>query len=91
MMPVTAADHPVDCRAAVERLWAYLDNELTARTMADIDAHLEACAECRSHFAFARRLLAEIRRERAEPGDVEALRSRVLRSLSAEGFRKAAS
>lgn len=82
-----STSHPIDCRTAVERLWTYLDRELDAGAAGEVEAHLDACADCPPHFDFARTLLAEIRSQRAAPGDVGVLRLRVRQSLLAAGFR----
>ena len=63
-------------RVLAELLAGYLDGELPADTAAQIDAHLEGCAECRRtlavHAAVRERLAAEP--ERRAPA---ALRERI--------------
>ena len=81
MMPST-----IDCRTAVERLWEFLDRELADGPLEELEAHLRACAECPPHFAFAARLLRDIRSARASDSHTEDMRSRVLGALRAEGF-----
>lgn len=39
-----------DCKKALALLDAYLSNELTAETTAQINSHLERCAECWEEF-----------------------------------------
>ncbi|MEO5511684.1 MAG: zf-HC2 domain-containing protein [Longimicrobiales bacterium] len=77
---------PIDCRTAVERLWEYLDHELPDGPLEELEAHLRACAECPPHFAFAAKLLRDIRSARAGESNTEVLRTRVLAALRAEGF-----
>jgi mycothiol system anti-sigma-R factor len=48
--PCSAND--VDCKAAVEELYEYLDGELTAEKRTFISAHLDACAPCLDAFEF---------------------------------------
>jgi anti-sigma factor (TIGR02949 family) len=72
---------PRDCESILRALWDYLDRELEPSDMAAIDAHLGACASCRSHAAFERRLVDEIRALRAEVTEPEKLRARVLQVL----------
>ncbi len=77
---------PIDCRTAAERLWEYLDHELPDGPLEELEVHLRACAECTPHFAFAARLLRDIRGARSNDRQTEDLRSRVLGALRAEGF-----
>jgi len=83
--------HEFDCRAAVERLWAYLDDELDASVMAQVEAHLASCAECPPHFDFARTLLGEIRLTRGSSHQPSDLRAHVLHALELDGFQAVAS
>lgn len=76
----------IDCRTAAERLWEYLDHELADGPLEELDVHLRACAECPPHFAFAARLLREIRSARSGDFSTETLRSRVLDVLRGEGL-----
>jgi mycothiol system anti-sigma-R factor len=48
--PCTAND--IDCRAAVQDLYEYLDGELTAEMRTSISDHLDACAPCLDAFEF---------------------------------------
>jgi anti-sigma factor (TIGR02949 family) len=77
---------PIDCRTAVQQLWDYLDHELDAVRMAEVTAHVERCAECAEHFAFARTFLRSLSASRSDVPDAVALRSRVVQALQGEGF-----
>lgn len=44
------------CRQAVERLWDYLDQQLSSADAAEVDAHLAFCRRCCGELAFAREL-----------------------------------
>jgi len=77
-----------DCKKAQALLDAYLSNELTAETTAQISYHLERCAGCREEF----RVREQIRRQlqlAVSRGEVPTgLRRRVSRTVhSAGGFR----
>jgi anti-sigma factor (TIGR02949 family) len=77
---------PLDCLAAVRRLWDYLDGELSAWDERAVDEHLAACAGCPPHFEFERTLLAAVAEARAEHPDPEALRARLRAVLAREGY-----
>ncbi|HEY0930151.1 MAG TPA: zf-HC2 domain-containing protein [Gemmatimonas sp.] len=51
----------IDCEAAMRRLWDYLDEELDAARLAEMEAHLSNCADCTSHVQFARAFLKAVR------------------------------
>lgn len=42
------------CREAIERLWAYLDDELDAIDHEEVEQHLQFCLRCCGELAFAR-------------------------------------
>ncbi len=44
------------CRDAVERLWAYLDDELDQTDHDAVEEHLRYCLRCCGEVEFARRL-----------------------------------
>ena len=79
-----------ECEAVVRQMWSYLDLAVSDAEQAAVAAHLEACADCASHFDFA----AEVLRALAASVDLtpadECLRQRVLGALAAEGFRERA-
>jgi anti-sigma factor (TIGR02949 family) len=72
---------PMDCETVVRALWAYLDRQLGAAEHAAIDAHLAECEHCRAHTEFESRLIASIGAIKAEGGDADELRTRVLQAL----------
>jgi anti-sigma factor RsiW len=73
----------VQCAESL-RVQAYFDGELESVSAAELERHLEHCAECRALLAGLEELRSHIRRdvpiERAAP----ALRARVARALDAE-------
>ena len=85
----TSAVAAIDCTTAVQRLWDYLDAELDASHMAEVEAHLRGCSECGPHFAFARKLAEQVAASRTAVEPCEALHERVVAALAAEGFRRA--
>ena len=42
----------IDCDEAEERLHRFLDRELEGAEIAEVQAHLQNCEECRSKFRF---------------------------------------
>jgi mycothiol system anti-sigma-R factor len=44
------------CRAAVEQLWAYLDDELVDHDHEAVEAHLAICRRCCGELEFAKHL-----------------------------------
>ena len=48
--PCSAND--IDCKAAVEELYQYLDGELTPASRLSIKEHLDACGPCLDAFEF---------------------------------------
>ncbi len=46
------------CREAVQRLWAYLDEDLDTLDHAAVEAHLQFCLRCCGELAFAREVRA---------------------------------
>ncbi len=76
-----AGSGEIDCREALDRLYEYLDDELTPERAAEVRAHLEACADCfaLSNFenAYLRFLRARAEAQQAPPN----LRKRILREV----------
>jgi len=75
----------IDCREAADRLYEYLDGELTAAAEDEVRAHLAACAPCLGLFdfedAYLRFLEARARSATAPP----ALRRRILEEILLDG------
>lgn len=78
--------NPELCREIVRQLWPYLDGALPDEWQARVSAHLEGCANCRSHYDFERAFLEAVRATHGLDGDFEPLRARVLAALAAEGL-----
>jgi anti-sigma factor (TIGR02949 family) len=74
-----------ECEAIVRRLWPYIDGKLPDSDRERVTQHLEQCANCLSHFDFARAFLDAVHASRPAAPDDDALRARVLAALSAQG------
>jgi len=84
---MTDCNRDIDCRTAVEKLWDYLDHELTPERMDDVRRHLERCGSCLPHHDYARVFLAALAEAReSEPRAPEGLRHRVMENLRSAGF-----
>jgi len=46
----------ISCTSAIERLWAYLDQELGDEDRAEVEAHLAFCRRCCGELEFAKHL-----------------------------------
>ncbi len=75
----------MDCHDCVERLYAFLDTELTEAEISQIRVHLEGCDDCDENFVFEARFLEQLREcctSDVAPAD---LRRRVIAKLRAAG------
>jgi mycothiol system anti-sigma-R factor len=67
----------IDCRTAVDRLYKYLDRELTSTEYEAVQQHLDRCPPCAKYFHFEEgvlRLVGDACRKTATPAT---LRKRV--------------
>jgi anti-sigma factor (TIGR02949 family) len=78
--------HEVDCRAAAEKLFDFLDGELDDAFVARLEKHVAECKHCFERADFERRFLEVIHAARNEEKCPKALRERVLSTLRAEGL-----
>lgn len=77
---MVASQHD-NCREVLQRLYHYLDGELTDESRADIQQHLEDCSPCVEAFGFEkdlRRVIAQRCRDVPPPD----LRRRIAEALS---------
>lgn len=91
-MPSDAfSDDPtdLDCDEALERVYEYLDGELTEAVERAIRRHLAACARCEPRFEHERVFLAFIAQRAQLEQAPPALRRRILRELVDEATRRA--
>lgn len=78
---MTDKPRTIDCQEALDRLYEFLDEELTPELAEEVRQHLEACAPCLKLSAFESaylRFLEARTRAKAAP---EALRRRVLERM----------
>jgi anti-sigma factor (TIGR02949 family) len=76
----------VDCDAALERLFDFLDGELDASFEQRLKAHVGHCKKCFERADFERRFLEAVQSARGEQQCPNALRERVIATLRAEGL-----
>jgi len=76
----------VNCNDAKPLIHAYADGELGLESALEIERHLEQCADCLSHFDFARSFLDAVHAARPADEDDGALRVRVLSALTDQGM-----
>lgn len=81
-----SAHSPLDCETVVRALWEYLDGEVDAGRLGDLEHHLASCDHCRAHSEFERRLLDEIAGIRRQISSPARVRSRVMAALRTAGF-----
>jgi mycothiol system anti-sigma-R factor len=67
----------IDCREAVRRMWAYLDDELDAKPFTEFETHLETCRRCCGELEFSRHLREVIADKEGGPPVPSELRSRI--------------
>lgn len=76
-----SAPRNIDCRQAVERLYEYLDRELTPELRSEVERHLDACAGCFSHFEFERAFLRFLEARARGRGAGPDLKRRIIQEL----------
>ncbi len=77
---------PIDCRTAVQQLWDFLDEELTAERMDVMHKHLRECSHCLPHTEFAERFLAALQATRDDRPCPSVVRQKVMESLRTAGM-----
>jgi mycothiol system anti-sigma-R factor len=50
----------IDCREAVERMWAYLSRDLEAHDTEELEQHLDVCQRCCGELEFSRQLRSTV-------------------------------
>ncbi len=78
---MTSAPRSIDCREAVERLYEYLDKELTPEVTAEVQHHLRSCAGCFRHFEFERVFLRFLEARARGRGAGPAVKRRIIQEL----------
>ena len=73
---------PISCQEALERLYEYLDGELTAKNAAEVRQHVEICQACYPQVKFTTEFRDALHRAaRGQPVCPDALRQKVGRLL----------
>lgn len=71
----------MDCNDCLERLYTYLDRELSASEMTEVKGHLADCGPCEDEFVVSERFLARVRDCCQEDVAPTELRSRIVARL----------
>jgi mycothiol system anti-sigma-R factor len=74
--------HETDCREVLDRVYEYLDGEMSDLDAARIQQHLEECGPCLSEHDLDRMLKALLRRSCSCEQAPEELRARILVRIS---------
>ncbi len=72
----------IDCREAVSRMWAYLEQELEVKPVSEFEAHLETCQRCCGELEFSRQLRETVAVKDGITPVPPQLRSRIERLLA---------
>ena len=73
----------ISCREAIEKLWAYIDGELSEHEASQVHDHLGACRACYPHYDFQRAFREFVGQHTQRPVP-SGLRRRVFLALLAE-------
>jgi anti-sigma factor (TIGR02949 family) len=87
--PLSDDLHDLDCDEALERVYEFLDGELTPSVEQAIRRHLAACAKCEPKFEHERVFLEFIAQRARLEGAPPELRRRILQQLVEEATRRA--
>lgn len=78
--------HRVNCEAALEQLFDFLDGECDGTLELRLKAHVEGCLPCFEKADFERRFLEAVAQARSQQLCPKSLRERVIATLRAEGL-----
>lgn len=73
-----------ECQETLERLYTFLDGELTQERKSKIRQHLDECSPCLEAFEFESELRSMVA-SKSKDACPEALRSKIAELLNAEG------
>lgn len=77
---------PLRCHEAVERLWAYLDDDLDGVDLDAVEQHLQRCLRCCGELDFARHVRDRLARSQPSlPGDAQQRLEAFIDDLGAGG------
>jgi mycothiol system anti-sigma-R factor len=71
------ADPETDCRTVLNKLYLYLDGEISGEEVTVIVHHLEECISCFGHYGFERDFKELIHRKCSRGGVPEGLAERI--------------
>ena len=74
----------MDCDDCVEKLYVFLDTELSESEVAAVRAHLNGCDDCDDNFVFEERFLEQLRECFTSDVAPAELRRRVIEKLRGE-------
>lgn len=77
----------MNCREAVEKLYGYLDRQLTEEETIEVQRHLDRCPSCADYFRFEKGVLTRIHQVCREVEVPSTLVDRV-RKICEEGNRR---
>lgn len=71
----------MECRECLERLYPYLDKELSEADIAIVQKHLDDCRGCARHFVFEAKLIRRVHDACADEKAPDQLRERIILRL----------
>ena len=74
------------CEAVLRQLWPFLDGMISETQREAILVHFEQCADCESHFDFAKAFLEAIAESKPYLDADDGLSEKVMAALASEGF-----
>ncbi len=77
---------PPECYELLQHVWDLLDGQLTEEKHAELERHLEECAQCRKYKAFQEQFLAAMHHSRGLRCAPDHLKSRIEHTLAEAGF-----
>ena len=77
----------MDCADCLERLYTYLDRELSPTEVVEVRAHLDDCGGCKDNFLVEERFLTKVRDCCTEDKAPTDLRARIVTQLRLEHDR----
>ena len=75
----------MDCGGCLERLYAYLDQELSPTELVEVRQHLDACGPCVDEFVFEEHFLTQVRDHGTAGGAPLEVRDRIILRLRTPG------
>jgi anti-sigma factor (TIGR02949 family) len=76
----------IDCRAALDQLWDYLDGELSPERMESVRTHLALCARCYPEHDFEKAFLDAVGNCRKGQCASHKLKTKIMDTLQHLGF-----